>query len=107
MLNSSLMLKQVMARLLFTLSKDTRPRIILIEIWLALAPSVVKLDKQFRESSLKKGQDPEVWTTELEDLRVRLDDMGSSNSENQLMIHVLNNLTLEYNLQLASIEKRI
>jgi hypothetical protein len=24
------------------------------------APNVVKLDKQFRESSLKKGQDPEV-----------------------------------------------
>jgi hypothetical protein len=25
------------------------------------APATVKLDKQFRESSLKKGQEPEVW----------------------------------------------
>jgi gag-polypeptide of LTR copia-type len=42
------------------------------------APSIVKLDKQFRELTLKKGQDPEVWITELEDIRVRLDDMVSS-----------------------------
>jgi hypothetical protein len=32
------------------------------------APSLVKLEKQFRELSLKKGQDPEIWITELEDL---------------------------------------
>jgi hypothetical protein len=53
---------------------------------------MVKLDKQFRDSSLKKYQDPEVWMTELEEFRVRLDDMGSRISENQFMIHVLNNL---------------
>jgi hypothetical protein len=27
------------------------------------APSMVKLEKQFRELSLKKGQDPEIWIT--------------------------------------------
>jgi hypothetical protein len=42
------------------------------------APSMVNLDKQFRNSSQKKGQDPEFWINELEDNRVRLDDMGSS-----------------------------
>jgi hypothetical protein len=31
-------------------------------------PSLVILDKQFRESSLKKGQDTEVWISELEDV---------------------------------------
>jgi hypothetical protein len=56
------------------------------------APSMVNLDKQFRHSSLKLGQDPKVWITGLEDFWVRLDDMGSSISENQFMIHVLNNL---------------
>ena len=70
-------------------------------------PSMVKLDKQFRESSLKKGQYPEVWITELEDLCVRLDDMGSSISENQFMIHVLSNLTSYYDLQLALMERRV
>jgi gag-polypeptide of LTR copia-type len=71
------------------------------------ALSMVKLDKQFRELTLKKGQDPEVWITEFEDIRFRLDAMGSSIPENQFMIHVLNNLTADYDLQLALLEKRI
>ena len=71
------------------------------------APSMVKLEKQFRGLALKKGQDPEVWITELEDLRVRLEDMGSSISDNQFMIHMLNNLTSDYELQLALMEKRV
>jgi hypothetical protein len=71
------------------------------------APSLVKLEKQFRELSLKKGQDPEIWSTELEDLRVRLKAMGSSISENQFMNHILNNLTSDYELQLALMERRV
>jgi hypothetical protein len=71
------------------------------------APSLVKLEKQFRELSLKKGQDPEIWITELEDLRVRLEAMGLSISENQFIIHILNNLTSDYELQLALIERRV
>jgi gag-polypeptide of LTR copia-type len=57
------------------------------------APYMVKLDKQFRASVLKKGEDPEVWITQLEDICIRLEDMGSGISERQFMIHVLNNLT--------------
>jgi gag-polypeptide of LTR copia-type/Zinc knuckle len=68
---------------------------------------MVKLDKQFSKLSLKKSQDPEVWIPELEDICVRLDDMGSSILENQFMIHVLNNLTSDYCLQIALMEKRI
>jgi hypothetical protein len=44
---------------------------------------MVKLDKQFRDLSLKKGQETEFGITELEDFCVRLDDTGSSISENQ------------------------
>jgi hypothetical protein len=43
----------------------------------------------------------------LEDLRVRLEAMGSSKSENQFMIHILNNLTSDYEIQLALMEKRV
>jgi hypothetical protein len=67
----------------------------------------VKLEKQFRELSLKKGQDSEIWITELEDLCVRLEAMGSSISENQFMIHILNNLTSDHELQLALMERRV
>jgi hypothetical protein len=44
----------------------------------ASAPSMVKLDKQFRHSCLKKGQNPEIWNTEMKDFHVRYDDMGSN-----------------------------
>jgi hypothetical protein len=71
------------------------------------APSMVKLEKQFRELSLKIGQDPEVWITELEDLRVKLENMGSCITKNQFMIHILNNLTSDYDLQLALMERRV
>jgi hypothetical protein len=62
---------------------------------------MVKLEKQFRELSLKKGQDSEVWITALEDLRVKLENMGSCITENQFMIHILKNLTSDYDLQLV------
>jgi hypothetical protein len=70
-------------------------------------PSMVKWEKHFRSLALKKGQDPEVWIIELEDLRMRLDEMGSTISENQFMIHVLNNLTSDYDLQLALMERKV
>jgi hypothetical protein len=41
------------------------------------APSMVKLDKQFRNSVLKKYEDPEVWVMQLEDICFRLKEMGS------------------------------
>jgi hypothetical protein len=37
------------------------------------APSLVKTEKQFRQCALKKNQDPEIWITELEDLRMKLE----------------------------------
>jgi hypothetical protein len=66
---------------------------------------MVKLEKQFRQLSLKKGQDPEVWITESEDLCMKLENMGSCITENQFMIHILNNLTSDYDLQLGLMER--
>jgi hypothetical protein len=59
------------------------------------APSMVKLEKQFKELSLKKGQDPEIWITELENLHVKLENMGSCITENQFMILTAKNLHFE------------
>jgi gag-polypeptide of LTR copia-type len=56
------------------------------------APSMVKLEKQFRALSLKKGEDPEVWITDLEDLLMTLENLGSTVTDNPFMIKVLNNL---------------
>jgi hypothetical protein len=59
---------------------------------------MVEEGKKFTESSLKKGQDPEVWIMEFEDIWVRFDNMNSRISENQFMIHILNNPTADNNL---------
>jgi hypothetical protein len=56
---------------------------------------------------LKKGQDSEVWITELEDLHVKIENMNYCITENQFMIHTLNNLTSDYDLQLALMERRV
>jgi hypothetical protein len=56
---------------------------------------------------LKKGQDPDIWITELEDYRMRLEELGSSISESQFILHILKNMTEDYDLQLAMMEKRV
>ena len=71
------------------------------------APSLVKMEKQFRQCALKKDQDPDVWITQLEDYRMKLEELGSSILDSQFILHVLNNMTSDYNLQLAMMEKRL
>jgi hypothetical protein len=38
---------------------------------------------------------------------MKLEEIGSSITDNQFMIHILNNMTSDYDLQLALMEKRI
>jgi hypothetical protein len=71
------------------------------------APSLVKLEKLLHQWSLKKVQDPDIWITELEDYRMRLEELGSSISDNQFILHILNNMTDDYDLQFAMMEKRV
>ena len=40
-------------------------------------------------------------------MRMQLEEMGSTMSDDQFLIHVLNNLTGDYELQVALLEKRI
>jgi hypothetical protein len=65
------------------------------------------MEKQFHQCALKKEQDPEISMTELEDMRMKLDELGSSVTDKMFMIHKLNNMTSDYDLQLAMMEKRI
>jgi gag-polypeptide of LTR copia-type len=71
------------------------------------APSLVKMEKQFGQCALKKGQDPEIRLTELEDYQVKLEELGSSITDIQFIIHILNNMTSDYDLQLALMETHI
>jgi hypothetical protein len=38
---------------------------------------------------------------------MRLDELGSNITDNQFILHILNNITDNYDLQLAMMEKRI
>ena len=71
------------------------------------APSLVKTERLFRQSSLSKNEDPDAWITTLEEFRMKLEDMGSAMTDDQLIIHVLNNLKIDYELQMVLLEKRI
>jgi gag-polypeptide of LTR copia-type len=53
------------------------------------------------------GEDPEVWITQLEDVSVRLEEVGLEISKKKFIIHVLNNLPPDYDLQVALLERRI
>jgi hypothetical protein len=71
------------------------------------APSLVKTERLFRESKLGKDKDPETWITNLEDLRLKLEVMGSFMTDDQFMVQVLNSLTSDFELQMLLLEKRI
>ena len=61
-------------------------------------PSLMKTESVSKQSSLSKNEDPDAWITTLEEFRMKLEDMGSAMADDQFMIHVLNNLTSDYEL---------
>ena len=61
------------------------------------SPTLINIKRKFAKSRLKKNtKDPEEWIMELEELRDRLEYMGSIMSDEDLIIHILNHLTSEY-----------
>jgi hypothetical protein len=60
------------------------------------APSLVKTGRVFSQNNLEKGEDPEIWITNLEVIRLKLEDMKSHMTDSQFMVQVLNILTNHY-----------
>jgi hypothetical protein len=48
------------------------------------------------------NEDPEIWITNLEDLRLKLEVMGSNMADEQFPIQVLYSLTGDYKLQMTA-----
>jgi gag-polypeptide of LTR copia-type len=69
--------------------------------------SLVKTERLLRLTSLTRNEDPDAWTTILEGLRIKLEGMGSVMIDDLLLIHVLNYLNSDYELQMVLLEKRI
>ena len=65
-----------------------------------LAPTKLELKLEFQRSRLKStNADPDKWITDLEGIRLCLRDMNLDISDEDFMIHVLNNLPSEYEVQ--------
>ena len=68
----------------------------------------VQLRKEFNASKLKSWkQDPDEWITKLEIKRKRLIKMGTEINDEDLMIHILNNLPPEYDNVAEAMERRL
>jgi hypothetical protein len=70
------------------------------------ASSLVKFEKQFRQCSLKKEQDPDICISQLQDFQIRLEELGWSITDNEFILDILNNMTDDYDLQLEMMKKR-
>lgn len=72
------------------------------------APSHLALKNEFYCKVLKKAsQDPNIWLTELEDLKVQMLHTGSNISDDKLMEHMLDNLLKEYEVVLSKLEDKL
>ena len=72
--------------------------------------SLLKLKREFTNSTMKKDQDPDEWITELEELQTRIKDIAENKisvqiSDDDLMIHVLNYLPRKYDIEKLDCEK--
>jgi gag-polypeptide of LTR copia-type/Zinc knuckle len=63
--------------------------------------------KRYAASKLRKGHDPDVFLTYLQDLRTQMADMGQVYDDKAFMIHVLSNLGEDYELVQYHLDHRM
>jgi len=72
-----------------------------------IAPMKLELKLEFQRMKLRDAsEDPDVWISQLEDLRTRLKDMNAAISDDDFYVHILNNLPPEYEVQVSKLEER-
>jgi hypothetical protein len=65
------------------------------------------MHKIFYSAQLKKKVDPDIFITHLEDVQTRMEIMGSKMTDEQFMMHILNNLTSDYMMDISKLKDRI
>jgi gag-polypeptide of LTR copia-type/Zinc knuckle len=71
------------------------------------AHTLAKYHKIFYSAKLKQGSDPDSFLTYLEEVRLKMEEMGPTISDTQFLLHVMNNLTHEYEMQVNRLERKI
>ena len=65
------------------------------------------LKREFVSSKMQQNQDPDEWITQLEILRAKIEKTGGNLSDEDLLIHVLNNLTTDYESMVELYERQL
>jgi hypothetical protein len=73
----------------------------------SMAPALAILHRKFFASKLKKGEDPDLFLSYVEDLRYRMGEMKYAMEGDQFILPVLKNLTPEYDQQVFEKETRL
>jgi gag-polypeptide of LTR copia-type len=60
------------------------------------APTVTGLHQEFYSSKLQQGYDPNIWMTKLEFIQLQLEELDYTITNEQFMVHIINNLTQDY-----------
>ena len=71
------------------------------------APNLLKVYREFYGAKYKKHWDLEVFITNMEDLRSKMENMGHKMEDKQFMIHILNVLPKAYKTQVGALEKSL
>jgi gag-polypeptide of LTR copia-type len=67
----------------------------------------MQLTREFHSKSLGKNQDPDTFITDLEALPIQLADLDHKIDDKALIIHVLNNLNNNYEMEVKLLEHKI
>jgi gag-polypeptide of LTR copia-type len=70
-------------------------------------PHLMHLTREFHSKSLGKNQDPDMFITDLESLQIQCADLDHKIDDKALIIHVLNNLNNNYEMEVKLLEHKI
>ena len=71
-----------------------------------MAPIKLELKSEFQKTKLRDAsEDPDVWISNLESIRARLKDLSADISDEDFIVHVLNGLPAEYEVQVSKLEE--
>jgi gag-polypeptide of LTR copia-type len=70
-------------------------------------PQLMPLPRTFHSMNLHANQDPDAMITELEALKVQMGELDHDISDKSLILHILNNLTPEYEMEIKVLEHQI
>jgi gag-polypeptide of LTR copia-type len=67
----------------------------------------MQLTKEFHSKILQRNQDPDIYITELEALQVKMEELGHPITDQSLILHVLNNLNDNYEMEIKMLEHKM